>query len=407
MDSNSNVAPRIAIIGGGLGGLTLLLTLSRRGVPATLYERDANFSSRAHLGGTLDLGWKTGQRALRENGLRDEFTKNSRPEGEELRIYDASGELHMHMGLDQEGGPGPQKPEDIRPEIDRTVLRRILLEACPIDSIKWDHSLMSVASLGNGQHELTFANGVKTVCDFLVGADGANSRIRPLLSPATPIYSGVNGVEISLAPSVASSPEVRDAVEAVGQGMMFAMQDAKMLGSQVNGDGRIRTYVYHRVPAEWTIPSEPSEVRKVLLKEFEGWEPWMRKLIEYCDDAAIYQRALYMLPAGHKWEHVPGVTLIGDAAHLMTPFSGAGANLAMLDALELGLALAMLSAEGKLDDREALAVTVKAFEETMCAMAGRVAEISRVNLQECVHPNAPQSAIERFKALGQGGEREG
>ncbi|KAI0750493.1 FAD/NAD(P)-binding domain-containing protein [Fomes fomentarius] len=378
--SSDAATPKIAIVGGGLAGLTLLLTLHRRGLFATLYERDPNFNTRAHLGGVLDLGWTSGQRALRENGLQHEFTNNSRPEGEELKIYDASAKLHLHHPLEQ--GEAPQDPSQIRPEIDRTILRRILFDACPHGSIKWDHALTAVRPLQGGQHELTFANGLTSVCDILVGADGAHSRIRP-------------------------SPELADVVQAVGQGSMFALQDSKMLGSQPNGDGRIRTYAFFRGPADWVIPSDPNEARSVLLAQYEGWAPWLRKLIEHCDDAAIYLRPLYILPVGHQWPHISGVTVIGDGAHLMSPFSGAGANLAMLDALELGLALSKLAAEGKLGDARAREATINAFEEDMCAMAGRVAEISNANLEAFVNPAAPQSAIARFDALFQQEDREG
>ncbi|RPD57245.1 FAD/NAD(P)-binding domain-containing protein [Lentinus tigrinus ALCF2SS1-7] len=399
-------SPRIAIIGGGLAGLSLLLTLIRRGVPATVYERDASISARAHLGGQLDLGWKSGQGALRENGLEAKFKEHSRPEGEEMKMYDASGKILMHHGLD-EGEQPQKKPEDIRPEIDRTVLRQILLDACPADSVKWDHGLVSAIPIGKGQHELTFANGFKTVCDLIVGADGAHSRVRPLVSPATPFYTGVNGVEISLAPAVASSPELKDVMDAVGKGTMFALQDAKMLASQLNGDGRIRTYIWFSGPAEWTVPSDPAEARKVLLEIFEGWQPWMRKLIEHCDDAAIYPRPMYVLPVGHKWEHVPGVTLIGDAAHQLSPFSGSGANLAMQDALELGLAVAKLAADGQLGDRETLEAVVKNFEVEMCTRAGRVAEFSLKNQEAFINPGSPQTALDRFAGLEEVVEREG
>ena len=132
----------------------------------------------------------------------------------------------------------------------------------------------------------------------------------------------------------------------------------------------------------------------------------MRKLIEFCDDAAIYPRPLYMLPVGHKWAHVPGVTIIGDAAHQMSPFSGAGANLAMQDALELGLVLAKLSAEGKAGDCEALETHVKDFEAEMCERAARVAEMSKTNLEAFVNPGAPQTALDRFAAFGEIEERE-
>ncbi|TBU42642.1 monooxygenase [Dichomitus squalens] len=374
---------------GQLNGEDAKSEASRMGVSlTTLYERDAGFNARAHLGGSLDLGWESGQCALRENGLQEEFDKNSRPEGEEMRIYDGAGKLHLSHG---EGGPSgpegdqdftpPQGPEDIRPEIDRTVLRKILLDAIPPHLIKWDHPLTSVRPLGNGQHELTFANGFTTVSDFLVGADGANSRVRPLLSPATPIYTGVNGVEISLAPETTKLPELQETVANIGKGMMMALQDSRMLGSQVNGDGRIRTYVYLRESADWSVPSDPAEAKAVLKREegFDGWPQWMLNLIDYADESAIYPRTLYILPVGHSWPHVRG----------------------------LGLVLAELAKEGKLADLEAVDKAVAAFEEKMCALAGRVADKAERNLHAFIHPHAPQSTIRQLQQLRTEGPREG
>lgn len=335
--------PRIAIIGGGPAGLVLLLTLSKRGVPATLYERDTDSEARAHLGGMLDLEWETGQRALRENGLEDVFRKHSRRDAEETKICGKDGvTLFFQAGAD----PTDESLEDARPEIDRRVLREILLDAELKDAIKWGYALTGIRPLQDGQHQLTFANGVVTTSDFVVGADGGHSRLRPLLSTAEPLYHGVTGAEVSLSPAVAALPENHDISEGVGQGTCFAGEDSKMLGFQRNGNGRIRAYAWHRNTLDWELPRDPKEAKKVLLDIYADWAPWMRKFIEQADEDAIYPRPLFHLVVGHRWEHKPGVTIIGDAAHLMSPFAGAGANLAMRDGLELGLVLAETVSKG-------------------------------------------------------------
>ncbi|EJF59081.1 monooxygenase [Dichomitus squalens LYAD-421 SS1] len=352
--------PRIAVIGGGPGGLVLALTLYRHGIPSTVYERDTSFDSRAHIGGMLDLKYESGQRALRENGLEETFACNSRPEAAAMRGYDSAGNVLFAQDPDPN-----HDPKDISPEIDRSVLRKILVDAIPADAVKWGHALASVRDLGNGERELTFANGNTTVVDILDGADGANSRVRPLVSAAVPTYTGVTGAEISIAPEDTKKPELQDAVELVGRGSMFSWGPEKMFGSQLNGDGLIRTYAWFPAPADWKLPDEPAEVRKVLLELFKDWAPSFRKLIEYCDDNTTYQRPLYRLPLDHKWEHVPGVTILGDAAHLASP----GRSV---------------------EEREE---AIAAWEEERMTVANRIAVISDENLQACVSPDAPASVL--------------
>ncbi|KAJ8474564.1 hypothetical protein ONZ51_g7124 [Trametes cubensis] len=398
MSSKSSV-PRIAIVGGGPSGLVLLLTLYKRGIPATLYEREASSDSRAHLGGMLDLEWDSGQRALRENGLEDEFVKYSRSgDIEEKRLCGKDGVPIFHRKVAKRTDVDLRES---RPEIDRRVLRELLLKAVPAESIKWGHALASARPLEGGQHELTFSNGVVAVADILIGADGAHSHVRPLVSSATPQYYGVTGAEISIAPDVAARPENRDILDAIGLGALFACEDGKMFGTgQPNVDGRIRAYAWHRAPLGWTLPSDPKEAKKALLEVYDGWAPWLRKFIHICDEQAIYSRPLFYLPIGHRWPHKAGVTLVGDAAHLMGPFAGAGANLAMLDGLELGLVLAeAISNNLAAEKREA---AIAAWEEGMLARAEVFAAVTAQNLEACLSPDAPQSIAARWRrAFGQ------
>ncbi|RPD57244.1 monooxygenase FAD-binding protein, partial [Lentinus tigrinus ALCF2SS1-6] len=385
--------PRIAIIGGGIGGLVVLLTLLRRGIPATVYERDRDLNVRAHMGSTLDLGWESGQRALRENGLEAQFKVYSRVEGEELRLGGKDG-----IPLFRRSPEETEDEKEARPEIDRSALRKIMLDAVPPDAIKWGHMLTSIRPLNDSTHchELTFSNGLTAVADIVVGADGASSRVRPLVSPISPIYHEVSGVEISITPELAACTAMSDIREAVGQGSCFLSQDRKIMALQRNGDGRIRAYAWHHSSDPY-FPAEPAEARKTLLEIYSDWAPWVRKFIEHCDEAAVYPRALYYLPVGHRWEHKPGVTVIGDGAHLMSPAAGAGANLAMLDGFELGLALADALSKGvPAEEREAAVADV---EKKMFARAEKSAALSYGNLEAFMSTDAPQSAVDKFTAF--------
>ena len=119
MSSASPDHPTIAIIGGGPSGLTTLLTLLNRGVPATLYERETSSAARAHLGGMLDLTWDEGQRALRENGLAEAFRANSRLDAQETRICGKDGIPLFHRTEED-----VTDEKHTRPEIDRRILKR-------------------------------------------------------------------------------------------------------------------------------------------------------------------------------------------------------------------------------------------------------------------------------------------
>ncbi|KAI0760911.1 hypothetical protein BD413DRAFT_648590, partial [Trametes elegans] len=125
----------------------------------------------------------------------------------------------------------------------------------------------------------------------------------------------------SPSPPPSPLPENADIVQGMGVGSCYAAEDSKVLCFQRNGDGRIRTYAWHRVPLDWELPGAPAEAKEALLGLFSDWAPWMRKFIRIADEGAIYPRPLFHLPVGHGWAHARGITLIGDAAHLMSLFA--------------------------------------------------------------------------------------
>jgi 2-polyprenyl-6-methoxyphenol hydroxylase-like FAD-dependent oxidoreductase len=170
---------------------------------------------------------------------------------------------------------------------------------------------------------------------LLIGADGAWSRVRPVLSDATPRYIGFTSVETFL---LDADTRHRATAEAVGAGSMFALAPGQGFLAYRERGGTVHAYAQLKKPADWLAGADGASVSARVAAEFGGWAPELTALITDRDTASVV-RPLYTLPAGHRWARVPGVTLLGDAAHLAPP-NGEGANLAMLDGAELGQAIA-------------------------------------------------------------------
>jgi 2-polyprenyl-6-methoxyphenol hydroxylase-like FAD-dependent oxidoreductase len=367
----------IAIVGAGLSGLVLARILGNHGIAATVYESDLTGDVRLQ-GGSLDIHEDSGQWALREAGLHEEFLRLTQPQGEHVRVLDKHGTVF----IDASGRGG-------RPEIDRTALRALLAGSLDPDRIAWGHKVTAVATLDDGRHRLTFANGASTVADLLIGADGTWSRVRRLLSDAVPVYSGITHLEFHI-PDPARHPQP---AATVGPGMIFALGDNR--GIIGHGGSHIDLGAAFRVPQDWLDTcgvdwTDPRAARAALLEQFADWSDDLTDLIRVSDDTTT-PRQIFHLPIGQSWTRVPGVTLVGDAAHVMPPYAGEGANIALQDGAELALALV----EHPDDVETALAH----YEKAMFPRAQVAAEGSAAGLDMIFNADAPREVVGFFGDL--------
>jgi 2-polyprenyl-6-methoxyphenol hydroxylase-like FAD-dependent oxidoreductase len=367
--------PRIAIIGGGPAGLMCARVLQGHGLRPVVYDADATVHSR-DPGGTLDLHADAGQIALEDAGLMDAFRALARVEGQAKTRRDHHGTVLAAFT--------PGENDESAPEIDRGQLRTMLYEHLTPATVQWGHRLHHLAPLGGGRHRLEFANGATAEADLVIGADGAWSSVRRLLTDTVPQYLGVQFLDARFDDVDTRHPEV---AAIVGQGHMFSTDGAgRAVIAQRNSNGVVRGYVAFRAELDWPVAAgvdvtDRESVRSYLLREFSEWAPVMRPLITD-NDGDYVPRSFWALPAPLTWDHVPGVTLIGDAAHLMAPFGGHGTNLAMLDGAELAHAI---KKESNLDD------AVARYETAMFARSGELATSSNTALTRFFATTSPDT----------------
>ncbi|RYP40893.1 hypothetical protein DL767_001374 [Monosporascus sp. MG133] len=386
-------------------------------------------------GGTLDIHADSGQRALAAAGLLEEFNRVARPEGEAMRGVRKDGVVVWNENDSQENGHAAAKESGEkpgaesrgRPEIDRVALRALLLSALPPERIVWGKHVSSLSPVPGtttaaAKWTINFSDDgdapsqLQPQYDLVLGADGAWSRVRAQLTDAKPSFTGVVALDVWLDDVEGRRPDV---ARFIGRGSRFTFSADRALIFQRHGDGSARCYACVRfrdgaeaantttdAPAavveaqiaaslgleeavettrggiDWGVP----EVRRRFMETYFGdYTPEAREAV-----LALTQRPalrpLYMLPVGLTWPSTPGVTVLGDAAHLMMPFAGAGVNVDMVDALELAEGIVGYVKKGAGQGAASLAEVISDYEKGMWARsssdAAMTARALEVHFQE-------------------------
>lgn len=414
MTTMAKTQPRIAIIGGGPAGLTLGLLLHQRGIPFIIYELRPRPTEEeiAAPCGMLDLHEESGLAAIRACGLWTEFLALTGECEESMVLTDKDARV-----LHSDGG-GAQA----RPEIARNKLSGLLLSKIPAGSFRHNTKLVSAKTdPGTGEVTLelrsTVEGGTTTseTFDLVVGADGAWSRVRPLLIDVKPVSTGVLLFTMNIKHVSTRFPNLS---ELTGKGMFVCLGNRHVLSSHRSAQDSCFIYSMMSAPddaATMDFLSEASlpDLKQRLLDDerfYKNHAPDLKELLTRAFDEAISNgtdakvRPISMLPRDHRWEHKPGATLIGDAAHLMIP-SGEGVNLAMADALDLSRAISGAweapTAGGRKGFGEAVGPAVGEFEEKMFVRGHKAADEAWELRQMMYADDAAERVAAMFKGFSQ------
>jgi len=359
--------PHVAIIGAGIGGVALAVACLHRGIPFTIYERDSDFDARSQgYGLTLQQASKA-MKGLGITSLDGVISTKHIVHNTEGKIL---GEWGTRKWLET-AIKSPTKRTNIH--IARQLLRLALLEQLGgNNSVQWGHQLVNLRESEDGV-ELNFqANGETktTKADLVVGADGIRSAVRKLIigEETTPLRYLDCIVILGICPL--SSLE----------GLSNDLLDSETIFQTANGNERIYVMPYTADSVMWQLsfPMAEEEAKELSSKGPQAlkeeacrrtqWHTPIPQILQATQENLISGYPVYdrELLSSALLEKNQNITLIGDAAHPMSPFKGQGANQALLDALKLARKISKgCSAKSKWKERGLRECVLNDFESEM------------------------------------------
>lgn len=309
---------------------------------------------------------------MKAAGLYDEFLKHARFDGAALKLLDKTGKSWLNVSASTNG----------KPEIDRSVLRQMLFESLSVDMVKWGKKLVEI----DDDRKLHFADGSEEGgFELIVGGDGAWSRTRRYLEhEIVPSYAGVTRYWSTIPDAKVNAPEVYNFVN---RGGVFSFSDGQSLMAQQMGDGHIDVAAIRAEPLDESLTATTVKETSHL---YSDWSPELRRFLD-SSEPIMARKPLYELPVGWKWTHKAGVTLMGDAAHLMTPFAGEGVNLAFVDTMKLSQAILSTKDISRLDE------SIQLYEKDMFKRASK-AQAMTIGMKGDMFftKGAPRTSIESW-----------
>lgn len=358
----SSVAPRVAVVGSGIGGLTVAIALQAKGFDVDVYEQATELTA---IGAGVSVG-ANGLRLLDRIGLGDALRDVSSNLRRIQFHHWKTGEIfHEHpMGdwyTERFGAPflGVHRADFHQVLLDR-------FDATP----RLGHRCVAVSETPDGV-ELEFANGATTRADIVIGADGLRSAVREhVAGPDEAVFSAMSCFR-GLVPT--------DAVPGGDQfGLTFFLGPNRHIVAYPVRGGESINFVAYLPDPEWTLESWSAKTSTAeAVAVFEGWTDIVTTMLSHTEE--IGRWALYDREPLRSWS-TDRVTLLGDAAHPMLPHAGQGSNQAIEDAYVLA---------GLLDGQRPIAAALRRYEQIRRPRTRQIQLGSRANAACYQVPDGP------------------